>query len=277
MAVKCPICGAENPEGKTFCGDCGTRMPERTPDEPVSPIPQQWDALKARWYSIASPSTTRKLIVVAIVLMVVASALAYYYQPVRGTGSASRSTVVRGGIVEFDFTPSQGVAPYGYSWSFGDGNHSSEKNPTHRYSTIGTYTVTVTVADKAGIKCHWATTITVRAPLVFIDTVQVTYFAILGMSNNTPAYYNLWVDGVLEVHNGARSGSYIIALQPGTTHEVKVQVGNMLYQDEVMVLASDKGSITTPTTEVDLHCILWYETSGNIFTTENSTFTLLPV
>jgi len=26
MAMKCPNCGAENPEGKKFCGECGRRM-----------------------------------------------------------------------------------------------------------------------------------------------------------------------------------------------------------------------------------------------------------
>jgi len=25
--MKCPNCGAENPEGKLFCGDCGERLP----------------------------------------------------------------------------------------------------------------------------------------------------------------------------------------------------------------------------------------------------------
>jgi uncharacterized membrane protein YvbJ len=26
--MKCPICGAENPEGKNFCGDCGGTLDE---------------------------------------------------------------------------------------------------------------------------------------------------------------------------------------------------------------------------------------------------------
>ena len=27
MVMKCPGCGAENPEGKLFCGDCGATLP----------------------------------------------------------------------------------------------------------------------------------------------------------------------------------------------------------------------------------------------------------
>lgn len=43
---------------------------------------------------------------------------------------------------------SQGAVSY--FWEFGDGNASSEQNPTHTYTTEGTYTVTLTVTDSAG-------------------------------------------------------------------------------------------------------------------------------
>ncbi len=37
-----------------------------------------------------------------------------------------------------------------YSWKFGDGGTSTEKNPSHTYETAGTYTAKVTVTDKDG-------------------------------------------------------------------------------------------------------------------------------
>jgi len=37
-----------------------------------------------------------------------------------------------------------------WSWSFGDGAISEERNPAHTYSTPGTYEVTLTVTDNAG-------------------------------------------------------------------------------------------------------------------------------
>lgn len=40
-----------------------------------------------------------------------------------------------------------GTQPYTYLWDFGDGNSSSEQFPTHAYSHIGNYTVTLTVTD----------------------------------------------------------------------------------------------------------------------------------
>jgi len=38
-----------------------------------------------------------------------------------------------------------------YTWSFGDGTTSTEENPTHKYSNVGNYTVTLAVEDQSVI------------------------------------------------------------------------------------------------------------------------------
>ncbi|NNE46670.1 MAG: PKD domain-containing protein [Rhodothermales bacterium] len=38
----------------------------------------------------------------------------------------------------------------GYAWDFGDGSKSTEANPTHRFATPGTYTVTLRASNSAG-------------------------------------------------------------------------------------------------------------------------------
>ncbi|MEM7220381.1 MAG: PKD domain-containing protein [Pseudomonadota bacterium] len=38
----------------------------------------------------------------------------------------------------------------GYVWDFGDGNTSTDRNPTHTYANVGQYTATLTVTDDAG-------------------------------------------------------------------------------------------------------------------------------
>lgn len=43
-----------------------------------------------------------------------------------------------------------GFPPYMYYWDFGDGNISSEQNPTHIYTEIGNYTVSFNVTDSFG-------------------------------------------------------------------------------------------------------------------------------
>ncbi|MBI1307633.1 MAG: PKD domain-containing protein [Bacteroidetes bacterium] len=42
---------------------------------------------------------------------------------------------------------SSNLTTHTYSWSFGDGSSSSQRNPTHSYSTFGLYQVCLTVAD----------------------------------------------------------------------------------------------------------------------------------
>ena len=37
-----------------------------------------------------------------------------------------------------------------YSWNFGDGSSSTAANPSHTYSSVGNYTVTLTVTDNEG-------------------------------------------------------------------------------------------------------------------------------
>lgn len=51
----------------------------------------------------------------------------------------------------FDFTDgSTTTGIVTYSWDFGDGNTSTQQNPTHTYIDNGTYTVTLTITDDCG-------------------------------------------------------------------------------------------------------------------------------
>src|SRR5204862_102043 len=52
-----------------------------------------------------------------------------------------------------------------YSWTFGDGGTSPARNPSHTYSTDGSYTVRLTVTDNQGAQSTPASqTVTVSAP-----------------------------------------------------------------------------------------------------------------
>ncbi len=45
------------------------------------------------------------------------------------------------------FTDTSGGNPTSWQWNFGDGSNSTVRNPSHTYSTAGTYTVTLTVSN----------------------------------------------------------------------------------------------------------------------------------
>jgi len=52
-----------------------------------------------------------------------------------------------------------------YSWAFGDGNSSTSENPSHTYSSEGTYSVTLTVTDDAGDSDSVTKSVQVTAPV----------------------------------------------------------------------------------------------------------------
>jgi outer membrane protein assembly factor BamB len=49
--------------------------------------------------------------------------------------------------VQFNGKGMGGYSPFSYHWDFGDGHTSEEQNPTHTYTEVGDYNVTLTVTD----------------------------------------------------------------------------------------------------------------------------------
>ncbi len=51
-----------------------------------------------------------------------------------------------------------------YLWDFGDGNTSTEENPTHLYSEAGEYTVILTSSSEGGLTADFSSSIDIQAP-----------------------------------------------------------------------------------------------------------------
>lgn len=66
---------------------------------------------------------------------------------VSATGTPNSGTAPL--TVNFQTIVGGGLSPYTYSWTFGDGSTSHTANPSHTYSSAGTYTAQVIVTDSA--------------------------------------------------------------------------------------------------------------------------------
>jgi PKD repeat protein len=68
-------------------------------------------------------------------------------------------------LVQFTDLSTAGSNPIvSWYWEFGDGNNSTAQNPSHTYSSAGTYTVILTVTDEHGCNDDATTTISVTLP-----------------------------------------------------------------------------------------------------------------
>ena len=69
--------------------------------------------------------------------------------------------------VKFTSTTSGGDENYTYLWDFGDGTSSSEANPSHTYSSAGSYTVKLTVTDGNNGRVESTKTLSVSKPTIY--------------------------------------------------------------------------------------------------------------
>jgi PKD repeat protein len=80
-----------------------------------------------------------------------ASAITITVSPSLRVGdSASVTTGIAPLAVSFTSTPTGGLPPYGFVWTFGDGGSATSQNPSHTYSAAGGYSVNLTVTDANG-------------------------------------------------------------------------------------------------------------------------------
>jgi PKD repeat protein len=81
--------------------------------------------------------------------------------PLTGSFNYQPSPVFPNTTVTFNATASNGTSPYTYNWTFGDGTRGSGQQVTHKFSTTGTYNVTLTTTDAAQSQFTTSQSITV--------------------------------------------------------------------------------------------------------------------
>jgi M6 family metalloprotease-like protein len=120
-------------------------------------------------------------------------------------------------------TPTDCTGTTTYAWAFGDGATSTEQNPTHTYSTLGSFTWSL-VAQNGAVTCQAGGTITIVPECVITCSATAPASGLAGEAvsfqaevetahcNATPAFAWLFGDGGT---SAAQSPDHIYAL-PGT-------------------------------------------------------------
>jgi len=100
------------------------------------------------------------------------------------------------GMVQF-FNMSQNASAF--QWDFGDGNTSTDINPTHTYTSNGTYTITLIVSNPCGFTDTFTQTITITD----LGTVDVA----TAQTNRTIIIYPNPIQEFIKVHIGDEHAS----------------------------------------------------------------------
>lgn len=120
-------------------------------------------------------------------------------------------------VVLTDFS---GPGVTSWLWNFGDGNTSTEQNPTHTYTTSGTYTICLIATNDCGSDQH-CQSVTINCPAPIADfTTQTNSFttSFTDNSSNVPiAWFWDFGDGNTSTlqnptHTYAQTGNYTVCL-----------------------------------------------------------------
>ncbi|MEO0559701.1 MAG: PKD domain-containing protein [Bacteroidota bacterium] len=101
-----------------------------------------------------------------------------------------------------------------YSWDFGDGNTSTDAEPSHEYAKFGNYEVSLTVSDKLGQASTYSEALELNEPVVvFEPEILNPGFDIEGADSYRDNWRNGDLGGVLQItsspiHEGVKAAKF---------------------------------------------------------------------
>ncbi|MFN0216033.1 MAG: PKD domain-containing protein [Saprospiraceae bacterium] len=150
-----------------------------------------------------------------------------------GLPSAMFSSTLNGLTVSFQNTSSNGT----YLWDFGDGQSSTEADPSHTYAACGPYTVTLTCSNICGTSTATELIIAIDFPdAMFTSTVEGMQVSFVNTSSGGDSYYWDFGDGDTSTlqfpppHTYADTGLYVVTLVVTNT------CGATIFQESISIL-----------------------------------------
>lgn len=161
------------------------------------------------------------------------------------------------------FKDSSSGSPTSWKWNFGDGNTSTEQNPTHNYSVAGNFTVALTVTNAAGSN-------TISKPNYIVVTSSQSLPLANFTSDLTYGYSPLTVAFTDKSTGSPSSWTWSFGDNTSSTIKNPVHVFNKAGKYTVTLVAGNKvGSSTAKKTD--------YITVINKVGSSDAAFTALPV
>ena len=124
-----------------------------------------------------------------------------------------------------NFTDQSAGSPNGFDWRFGDGNSSTQQNPTHIYTAMGTFTVTL-VVDNGSCFATTTTDITITAPVGIDDEL---------------------LSGGVTLYPNPNNGRFFLSFDFPEALDIDVEVinlnGQVLYHDQLNNVISRRETI----------------------------------
>jgi PKD repeat protein len=106
------------------------------------------------------------------------------------TAAFTASSLTGSAPLTVQFTDSSTGSPTSWVWDFGDGSTGTAQNPSHEYTTAGTYTVSLTATNAEGSSTNTASqTITVGSAAMATYTTAPT-FAVAAQATTTSSVDN---------------------------------------------------------------------------------------
>ncbi|CAH9049916.1 hypothetical protein PSECIP111854_00410 [Pseudoalteromonas sp. CIP111854] len=129
-----------------------------------------------------------------------------------------------------------------WAWDFGDGNASTEQNPTHEFASAGTYDVTLTVTDETGLTSTKVHSVTVVDQVIELKVKRANKTR-LDYARVELAYHGVSSDSIDVYRDGAKvatadnTGVYRDFIRQATQQQYvyKICVGENICSEEVTV------------------------------------------